>query len=87
MIVVMVVPVIVMMVLVSMGVQAGRPRRVSVTVAIGSRFGLEAFSGERHAETQFTHHVVEHVVVLVGQAERADLQRDVAIAQVVSGAA
>ena len=86
MIVVMVVPVIVMMVLVSMGVQAGRPRRVSVTVPIGSRFGLEAFSGERHAETQFTHHVVEHVVVQICEAPWSDLQCHVPISQMVGGA-
>lgn len=47
---------------------------------------LEWLLDHLHFEPQLVHQTVEHVVVLIRQAPRLNLQRDVPIAEVVSGA-
>jgi hypothetical protein len=60
-----------------------RVRQVRVTVTIGAGFGFEGLGRKRHLKAELTNHVVQDVIVQVGQTQRADLDRDVAIAQVV----
>src|SRR5688572_20858573 len=52
-------------------------------LAVGSGLGLERRFQRGQVEAELAHHGVEHVIVLVEQPLGFDLQRDVAIAQVI----
>ena len=51
--------------------------------AVGAGFGLERLVVVDHREAELCNHAVEHVVGEVTHPARADLERDVAVAQVV----
>jgi len=51
-----------------------------VPVAVSTDFGFERSPFKGHDQAQCADHAVKHVVVLVGEPVRADLQRDVAVA-------
>jgi hypothetical protein len=57
-----------------------------VRVAVGAAFWFEGRALVRHAEAETAHHVVEHVVVLIGEPTDADLEGNVPIAEMICGA-
>jgi hypothetical protein len=63
-------------VVVRMGVRAA---------AVGAGLGFERRRQADWLQTQTTQHLVEHVIVPVPQPARFDLQRDVPVAEVVTG--
>ena len=60
--------------------------RVAMTVFIRSRLGFKRCLLYRYGKAKPTHHVVQHMIMLVAHPVGGDLQRNVAIAQVVAGA-
>jgi len=61
---------------------------MTVTVlaaTVGAGLGLEALGREAHLKAKFAHHLVEHVVVQICEAERLDLNGNVAISEVIRG--
>ncbi|KAI3491523.1 hypothetical protein L1887_44144 [Cichorium endivia] len=60
---------------------------VAVGIAgIRARFRFKRQAGVGHLQTELAQHVVENVVVVIAQLAGRDLQRHVAVAQVVAGA-
>ena len=59
------------------------PSRVGVPMGVGSRLWLEGALRMANAQSELLHHLVEHVIVQVAHFSRGDLQRHVAVAQVV----
>jgi len=55
-------------------------------LVIGAWLGLERSLFPGHLEAECAHHVIEHVVCLVGDEIRSNLQAHVAIAEVIGGA-
>jgi hypothetical protein len=72
------VPVVVMRVLVV--------RVLVVRVAVRAALGFETAVLEAQRESETANQVVEHVIVLISKSATADLERNVPIAEVVSGA-
>ena len=61
--------------------------RMGVSVFVATSFGFEGPLFDDNGQAKRADHVVEHVVVSVGQPVRADLQGDVPVAEVVGGGA
>src|SRR5687767_15402700 len=59
--------------------------RGGLFVPVCARFGLEGGFQCGHVEAELAHQTIEHVIVQIEQPPKFDLQRDVAIAQVISG--
>jgi hypothetical protein len=59
------------------------PMTVPARVAAG--FGLERTFDDQRVKAELVHQAIEHVVVLIRQPTRLDLQRHVAIAEMVGG--
>ena len=59
---------------------------VAMPVFIRSRLGFKRCLLYRYGKAKPTHHVVQHMIMLVAHPVGGDLQRNVAIAQVVAGA-
>src|SRR5262245_53330638 len=57
-----------------------------ISMSITARFGLERRAAGLDREPELLDHFVQDVVVLVGEPARADLDRDVPVAQVISRA-
>jgi hypothetical protein len=51
---------------------------------IGTRFRLERSVFDTHVEAETSHHVIEHVVVLIANESWTDLQCDMSIAEVIA---
>ena len=51
---------------------------------IGARLGFESRLFDQHLEAQTSHHLIEHMIVLIANPARADLQCDMSIAQVIT---
>jgi hypothetical protein len=58
-------------------------RVLVMRVAVRAAFRLEGSVLEGQRKSEPAHHVVEHVIVLVGESTDADLERDVPITEVV----
>lgn len=54
-----------------------------VTTAVSTPFGGEGRTHEVDRQAQAAHELVEHVIVLVGEAAERDRERDVAIAEMI----
>src|SRR5688572_31057919 len=68
-------------------VRMGMRMRVRVGVRdIGTSLRFEWRELDPHLESESAQHVVEHMIVLVAQPARTDLQRHVAVSQVIAGA-
>src|SRR5580658_10459480 len=53
---------------------------------VGTRLGLEGRLGYLHRQPESPHQIIEHVIVRIAQPAIAQLQRDVAVAQMVGRA-
>ena len=61
--------------------------RVAVGIAgVSARFRFKRQAGVGHFQPELAQHVVENVVVVIAQLAGHDLQRHVAVAEVVAGA-
>ncbi len=54
-----------------------------MAAAVSASFGSEGRAHERNIQPEATHELVEHVIVLVGEATRRDCERHVSIAEVI----
>jgi hypothetical protein len=59
---------------------------IVMRVAVRAAFRFEGSVLEGQGKSEPAHHVVEHVIVLVGESTDADLERNVPITEVVRGA-
>jgi hypothetical protein len=51
---------------------------------VGAGLGLERSVFDTHVEAETSHHVIEHMIVLIANESGANLQRDVSIAEVIT---
>jgi hypothetical protein len=82
----MIVMVVIVIVTVLMVIVLGVAVTVAMTSRIAARFGLEGSLDDVCVQAQLVYQPVEHVVVLIRETPRLDLQRHVAIAQMIGRA-
>ncbi len=59
---------------------------MTVATGVGTVFRLERRLFHRHRQAQATHHGIQHMIMLVTQPAITDLQRNMAITQMIGGA-